>query len=72
VDEVDREQPPDLLGDRGEQSLVRHPACHQSCDAPQRCLLLGQPGETTAALGVRDRRRHEVRELGEARLDVRR
>ena len=40
--EIDGKQPPDLLGDRREHLLRRHPARHQRRDAAQRRLLLGQ------------------------------
>ena len=72
VREVDRKQPPDLLGDRREHLLGRHPAGHQRRDPPQRRLLLREPGERRATLRVRDRRRHKLGERREARLDVRR
>ena len=62
VREIDRKQPPDLLGDRREQLLGRHAARDERRDPPQRRLLLGQPGQAGAALGVRDRRRHQLGE----------
>ena len=36
--------------------------------APQRRLLLSQPGQLGALLGVRDRRGHQLRERGQPRL----
>jgi hypothetical protein len=44
----------------------------QRRDPPQRRLLLGEPGEPGAGLGIRDRRRHQIGELGQPRLCVRR
>ena len=69
---VGRKQLPDLLGNRRENLFRRRPARHQRRDPPQRRLLLGQPGQGGAALGVRDRRRHQFGERGQARLGVRR
>ena len=70
--EVSAEQPPDLRRDRREQLLRLRPERHQRRDPPQRRLLLGQPGELGAVLRVRDRRRQQVGEVGEARLGIRR
>ena len=71
VRQVDRKQPPDLVRDRREHLLRPRPARHQRRHPPQRRLLLGQPGEPGAALGVGDRRRQQLRELGQADLGVR-
>ncbi|HEV7459622.1 MAG TPA: GAF domain-containing protein [Solirubrobacteraceae bacterium] len=68
--ELDRKQQADLLGDRREHLLWRHPPRHQRRDPPQRRLLRGQPREAGAALGVRDRRRHQLRERSKPRLGV--
>src|SRR5271166_22829 len=67
---IDRKQPRDLLNDRREHLLRRRPARHQCRDAAQRRLLLSQPGELGAAVGVRDRRRHQLGEGGQPRLGV--
>jgi hypothetical protein len=40
--EVDRQEPADLLGDRGEHLLRRGRLSHQRGHPPQRGLLLGQ------------------------------
>jgi hypothetical protein len=42
VRQVDAEQPPDLLADRGEHRLRRLAARHQRGHPPQRGLLLGE------------------------------
>jgi hypothetical protein len=68
----DREQAPDLVGDRREYLLWRGPVRHQRRDPPQRGLLVSQPGEPGAALRIRDRHREQLRELGETCLGVRR
>jgi hypothetical protein len=55
----DRKQSPDLLNDRGEQLLLRRPACHERCDPPQRGLLLGEVGQVVGLpLGPGDRGEH--------------
>jgi hypothetical protein len=40
---VDAQQPPDLLGDRGEHLLWRRRPSHQGRDSPQRGLLFDDP-----------------------------
>jgi hypothetical protein len=39
---------------------------NQGCDPPERCLLVGDPCERFACLRVHNRRREQIRELGEA------
>ncbi len=48
------------------------PARDERRDAPQRSLFLGEHRSRLSRLGVRDRRRDELRERSEARLGVRR
>ena len=64
-DELDGKHPLDLRDHRGEQLLRRGPLRGQRRDAPQRRLLVGQPGETGAALDVRDGRGDQLGEVGE-------
>ena len=52
---VGGEQPPGLRGDRGEHLLRRRRPGHQRRHPPQRRLLLGEPAQLHARLGVGDR-----------------
>jgi hypothetical protein len=72
VRHIYEKQPPDLLRDCRKCLLRRRPGGDERGYAPQRRLLLGQPGDPGATLRIRDRRRDELRERGEARLRVRR
>ena len=56
------EQASDLVADGREDLDGRHTLRHQRGHPPQRRLLLSQPGERGTALGVRDRRRHQLGE----------
>jgi hypothetical protein len=64
------EQVSDLVADGREGLRGWHALRHQRGHPPQRRLLLGQPGERGTALGVRDRRRHQLRERGQPCLGV--
>jgi hypothetical protein len=66
------EQPLDLLRDGGEDVSRRHFACDQRRHPPQRRLLAREPLEVLARLGVRDRGREQVREVGQQPLRPRR
>ena len=66
------QQPPGLLGDRGEHLLRRSRPRHQRRYPPQRRLLLGRSGKSGAALGVGDRGRDQLGEPGQPRLGIRR
>jgi hypothetical protein len=66
------EQLPDLFCDHGEDLRLGRLARDERRDAPKRRLLLSQPGQPGAALGIRDGGRQELRELDQARLGVRR
>ena len=68
--EVGAEQPADLFGDRREDLAFGHSARDERRHAPKGRLLVGQPPDLRPRLGVRDRRRHELRERGEPRLGV--
>jgi hypothetical protein len=66
------EQAPYLVADREEELVGWHPARHQRRHLSQRRLLVGEPCERLARLGIRDRGPDEPRELLEALLGIRR
>ena len=70
--EVGAEQRPDLLGDGVEELARRHAPRDERRDAPQRRLLVRQPPDLRACLGVRDRCRDELREACDPRIRIRR
>ena len=67
---VDAEEPCHLLGDRGEDLRRRRLVRDERRHAPQRGLLLREATRLGPRLGVRDRRRHQLGELGQPRLGV--
>ena len=68
---VGGEQPADLLGDRGEKLRRRCSARDERRHATKRGLLVGDRSHLLARLGVRDRGRDELGEVGEALLRTR-
>ena len=73
----DAEHPLDLMSDRVEHTVWRRTFGNERRHAPQRRLLVGElasarfgGGELGAALGIRDRRCHELGELRDALLRV--
>ena len=69
---VDAEELADLARDRREDLRRIDPARDERRHAPQRGLLVGEPAHLAPRLGVRDRGGHELGEVGEPRLGVRR
>ena len=68
IGELRLEQAADLVG-HGREDLRRvAPPCHERRHPPLCSLLLGEPDDLPSGLGVRDGRRDEVGELGEAKL----
>ena len=67
---VDPEEQADLTRDRREHVGRRDAAGDQRRHAPQRGLLVREPGKLLPARAVRDRRGDQLRELGEPILDV--
>ena len=65
---VGAQQPPGFLGDRGEHLRRRRRAGHQRRHPPQRGLLLGEPAQFHAGLGVGDRGGGQLGEPGQPRL----
>jgi hypothetical protein len=70
--QVGAEQPADLRADRPKKLIGRHAVRDQRRDAPQGSLLIGEAGRLRLRLGIGDRRREQLGEVGQARLAVRR
>ena len=66
----DAQEPCHLLGDRCGDLRRRRLARDERRHAPQRGLLLREATRVGPRLGVRDRRRQQLRELGQPRLGV--
>jgi hypothetical protein len=58
----------DLLADGREDLVGPHPLGHQRRQPAQHRLLLGKPCERLACLGILDRGRQQLGEVGETRL----
>src|SRR4051812_23162270 len=63
-------EPADLCDHRFEHVGRRRSLGYERRYAPQRALLVGEPGELFTALGIRDRGPQELGELGEPMLDL--
>ena len=62
------EQATDLLADGREDHVGPHALRHQCRQSAQRRLLLGKPCESLARLGILDRGREQLGEVGQTRL----